>query len=138
MNKTRLFCAAAAMLLAGCGEDGVSPNPVRVDFRVVSATASSTAQPAGVAQGEAGRVVITGTFVGECTTGLEAEARQYGDHLVLDLLSRAGARMCEPGAGRYAFQYESVLTGLKPGKYQVEVLNNAGPFNAPTQIVTVR
>jgi hypothetical protein len=37
-----------------------------------------------------------------------------------------------------AYQYESVLKGIKPGVYRVEILHNAGPFSAATQTVTVR
>lgn len=134
MKKSALL---ALFLLAGCIADGVEPTAVPAEFRVLSAAPSETAAPSGTASGEIGSVVVAGTFVGECTTALTGEARRYNGLLVVDLISTAGGRACDGPAGPWAYEYQAVLTGVEPGLYRVEVLNNGGPFNAPTQTVRV-
>ena len=139
MNKSRLLCAAAVILLAACGKDGLAPDPVAVQFRVVSATASASATPSAEARGEAGQVLVTGTYVGECSADLEAVARKYDNGLlVLDLVTKPGSRTCEAGAGNYAFQYDAVLSGLEQGQYLLEVQDNSRTSTVPAQSITVR
>lgn len=135
MKKLGLLLSGAMLVLAGCAEDGVSPTAVAAELRVLSSAPVRDAAPSGTARGEMGAVVVSGTFVGDCSTGLAAEGRRYGGLLVVDLVSRPGARDC---AGSYAFAYEAVLTNVQPGTYRVEVMHSAGPFPAPTQTVRVR
>lgn len=138
MKKLSLL-PVLGILLGACGSDGVAPSPVAVDFQVVSSATSQTAQSSGKAVGAPGEVVVSGTLVGDCSLSLSAAGRQYGsDKLVLDLLSQPGARTCDASAGPVAYQYESVLRGIKPGIYRVEILHNSAGFPAPTQTVTVR
>lgn len=137
--KTLAALPVLGILLAACVSDGVAPSPLVVDLQVVSSAPSASAQSSGKAVGAPGEVAVSGTLVGDCSLALSAAGRQYGsDKLVLDLLSQPGARTCDASAGPVAFQYESVLKGIKPGVYRVEILYNSGAFPAPTQTVTVR
>lgn len=138
MKKLALL-PALGILLAACGSEGLAPSPVAVEFQVSSAVAAGDAENSGTARGETNQVVITGTLLADCSTGLSAAARQYGnDKLVLDLLSQPGARTCDVPNQQWAYAYESVLKGVRPGIYQVEILHNSLGFPAPTQTVTVR
>jgi hypothetical protein len=136
--KKLVLLSTALLVLGACVEDGVSPTAVPAEFRVLSAVPAAGAGPSGTARGETGSVVVSGTFVGDCSTELSAEGRRYQDLLVVDLISRTGTRPCQGGTGTFAFEYEAVLTGVQPGLYRVEVMHNAGPFDAPTQTVRVR
>ena len=126
MNRLRLPLAAALFLLSGC-DDPVFNQALSVQLQVVSSQVATSPTVVADARGEAGRVAVSGTYVGTCVQDLRAVALRTGRVLMMQLRPQQ-QQGCQANVAATEFRYEAVVNGVQPGTYQFQV---RGPEDVP-------
>ncbi|HET7274201.1 MAG TPA: hypothetical protein VFI91_03440 [Longimicrobiaceae bacterium] len=132
MRALRSITAALALCIAGCGQEAATS--VEIAYHELEPI---EARERSIAALESGFNVICVKRViraPDSCRDLAAELARAGSHLTLRVTARQTAENCTPGEAVYA--YTARLGGLRPGRYELQVVHSVeGSASSPSIVM---